>query len=93
MVANIAGFATATVFNISMQATDNPEVQEVLAQLAIPNSTTPHLEPPGPAIGMLKRLLPHPEEWGFEGDTSPILPAPPKETEVKVLHAPVAKKK
>jgi hypothetical protein len=78
MMANIAGFATETVSDISMRATDNPEVREVLARLAIPNATTPHLDPPGPAIGMSKQLLPYPEEWGFEGDTSPILPAPAK---------------
>jgi len=35
------------------------------------------LEPPGPAIGILRKLLPHPEEWGFagyDGAGSPLLP-------------------
>ena len=39
MLATIAGFATDTVADISMRATDNPDVQEVLAQLAAPNFT------------------------------------------------------
>jgi hypothetical protein len=93
MLANIAGFATETVSHISMRATDNSEVQEVLGRLATPNITTPHLDPPGPAIGMLRRLLPHPEEWGFEGNTTPILPAPAKGEEAKLLPAPTPKKK
>jgi hypothetical protein len=88
MLANIAGHATETVSDISMRATDNAEVQEVLAQLAKPNAATPRLEPPGPAIGMLARLLPHPKEWGFESDTSPLLPAPDKGAELAALPAP-----
>jgi hypothetical protein len=88
MQANIAGHATETVANISMRATDNAEVQEELARLAKPNATTPRLEPPGPAIGTLARLLPHPEEWGFESDVSPLLPAPNKGSEKAALPAP-----
>ena len=87
MLANIAGHATETVANISMRATDNAEVQQELARLAKPNATTPRLEPPGPAIGMLARLLPHPEEWGFESDASPLLPAPDKPAETTALQA------
>jgi hypothetical protein len=37
---------------------------------------------------MLARLLPHPEEWGFESDTSPLLPAPDKGAEIAALPAP-----
>ena len=62
-----------------MRATDNPEVAEVLERLAAPNRATPTLEPPGPAIGILRKLLPHPEEWGFagyDGVGSPLLPEP-----------------
>ena len=89
MQASSAGFATETVAEASMRATNNPEVQEMLARLAAPNATPPHLDPPGPGIGMLKRLLPHPEEWGFAGfdNTSPLLPEPEK-AEAKVLAAP-----
>ena len=92
MLANSAGYSTDTVVEASMRATDNPEVQEMLARLAIPNATTPHLEAPGPAIGILKRLLPHPEEWGFagyDGDRSRLLSAPDnKAAEVKALPVP-----
>jgi hypothetical protein len=91
MLANIAGFSTETVADISMRATDNPEVQEVLARLAAPNATTPALDPPGPAIGMLKKLLPHPEEWGFESNVSPILPAPDKTRKAEALPGPKKK--
>jgi hypothetical protein len=89
MQASIAGFATETVADASMRATSNPEVQEMLARLAAPNATTPYLDPPGPAIGMLKQLLPHPEEWGFAGfdNASPLLPEPDK-AEVKSLAGP-----
>lgn len=79
MLANIAGHTTGTVVEASKRATNNPEVQEVLDRLAVPNASTPHLDPPGPAIGMLRRLLPHPEEWGFAGseeaNISPLLPS------------------
>jgi hypothetical protein len=63
-------------------------VLEVLDKLAVPNRATPTLEPPGPAIGILKKLLPHPTEWGFagyDGGGSPLLPAP---DEAKALPAP-----
>jgi hypothetical protein len=92
MLANIAGVVTEHVGDASARGTDNPEVQETLARVTKPNETTPHLEPPGPAIGMLAKLLPHPELWGFEGkegNTSSLLPAPPnKETEISALPAP-----
>jgi hypothetical protein len=78
LVARVFGHATEVVADASKRATDNPEVQEMLEQLATPNATRPPLEPPGPAIGMLNQLLPHPEEWGFEGNASPIPPAPDK---------------
>lgn len=87
MLANIAGHTTETVAAISMRATDNAEVQQELARLAKPNATTPRLEPPGPAIGMLALLLPHPEEWGFESDTSPLLPTLNKAAETPALQA------
>jgi hypothetical protein len=54
-------------------------VHEFIDKLAVPNRATPTLEPPGPAIGILRRLLPHPEEWGlagYDGGTSPLLPPP-----------------
>jgi hypothetical protein len=79
MLANSASFVTETLTGATMRATDNPEVAEVLERLATPNRATPTLEPPGPAIGILRRLLPHPEEWGFagyDGVGSPLLPEP-----------------
>jgi hypothetical protein len=79
MLANSASFVTETLTGATMRATDNPEVAEVLERLAAPNRATPTLEPPGPAIGILHRLLPHPEEWGFagyDGVGSPLLPEP-----------------
>jgi hypothetical protein len=79
MLANSASFVTETLTGATMRATDNPEVTEVLERLAAPNRATPTLEPPGPAIGILRRLLPHPEEWGFagyDGVGSPLLPEP-----------------
>ena len=90
MMANIASHTTQTVVNASMRATENPEVRDMLAGLATPNATTPTLDVPGPAIGVLARLLPHPEEWGLAGyeSTSPLLPAPDKEAETKALPAP-----
>jgi hypothetical protein len=83
MLANSANFVTETLSGATMRATDNAEVAEVLELLAASNRATPTLEPPGPAIGILRRLLPHPEEWGFagyDGVGSPLLPepAPPK---------------
>lgn len=79
MLANSANFVTETLAGATQRATDNPEVAEVLERLAAPNRATPTLEPPGEAIGILRRLLPHPEEWGFagyDGAGSPLLPAP-----------------
>jgi hypothetical protein len=79
MLANSANFVTETLAGATQRATDNPEVAEVLERLAAPNRATPTLEPPGPAIGILRRLLPHPEEWGFagyDGAGSPLLPEP-----------------
>jgi hypothetical protein len=67
MVANSAGFVTETFSDASARATDNPEVVEMLERLRVPNRATPALQPPGPAIGVLRKLLPHPEEWGFDG--------------------------
>jgi hypothetical protein len=67
MLANSSGYVTETMTEATLNATDNPEVREMLERLAVPNRATPILEPPGPAIGILKKLLPHPEEWGFAG--------------------------
>lgn len=67
MLAHSAGFATETVSDISKRATDNPAVREVLDRIAVPNAATPQLDAPGPAIGVLEKLVPHPEEWGFAG--------------------------
>jgi hypothetical protein len=72
-----------------MRTTDNADVQEVLQRLAVPNRATPTLEPPGPAIGILRKLLPHPEEWGFagyDGAGSPLLPD--QHARPKALSAP-----
>ena len=77
MVANSSTFVTETMTEATKRTTDNPEVHEILDRLAVPNRATPTLEPPGPAIGILRRLLPHPEEWGFagyDGGASPLLP-------------------
>jgi hypothetical protein len=79
MLANAASFVTETLGDATLRTTDNPEVAEVLEKLAMPNRATPVLEPPGPAIGILRKLPPHPEEWGFagyDGGGSPLLPEP-----------------
>jgi len=88
MLANSSGYVTETMSEATKLSTDNPEVQEMLDRLAAPNRTTPTLEPPGPAIGMLRKLLPHPEEWGLAGydSTSPLLPD--ERPEQKALGAP-----
>jgi hypothetical protein len=62
MLANSSGYVTETLADATSRTTDNPEVREVLERLAVPNRATPTLEPPGPAIGILRKLLPHPEE-------------------------------
>lgn len=67
MLANSATFTTGVLNDATMRTTDNPEVAEVLEKLAGPNRATPVLQPPGPAIGSLAKLLPNPEEWGFDG--------------------------
>ena len=90
MLANSSGYVTETLTDATLNTTDNPEVREVLERLAVPNRATPTLEPPGPAIGMLRKLLPHPEEWGFagyDGSASPLLPAPEKAEATKALPA------
>jgi hypothetical protein len=89
MVANSSTFVTETMTEATKRTTDNPEVHEMLDQLAVPNRATPTLEPPGPAIGILRKLLPHPEEWGFagyDGGTSPLLPD--EEPKPEALAAP-----
>jgi hypothetical protein len=61
----------------------------------VPNRATPTLEPPGAAIGVLRKLLPHPEEWGFsgyDGAGSPLLPTPEDKAKSKALVAPASKK-
>jgi hypothetical protein len=77
MLANSSTFVTETMSEATKRTTDNSEVHEMLDRLEGPNRATPTLEPPGPAIGILRKLLPHPEEWGFagyEGTGSPLLP-------------------
>jgi hypothetical protein len=84
MLANSATFTTEIMSEATQNTTDNPEVKEMLDRLAVPNRATPTLEPPGPAIGILHKLLPHPEEWGFagyDGGTSPLLPAHEQEAQ------------
>jgi hypothetical protein len=96
MLANSSGYVTETLAEATTNTTDNPEVREMLERLAVPNRATPTLDPPGPAIGMLRKLLPHPEEWGFagyDGGTSPLLPAPEKAAEIKALSAPETKRR
>lgn len=92
MLANSSGYVTETLADATLRSTDNPEVREVLEKLAVPNRATPTLEPPGPAIGVLRKLLPHPEEWGFagyDGTGSPLLPEPDRRPErSKALAAP-----
>ena len=76
MLANSSTFVTETMSEATKRTTDNSEVHEMLDRLAVPNRATPTLEPPGPAIGILRKLLPHPEEWGFagyDGTGSPLL--------------------
>jgi len=90
MLANTAGFVTETISDASARATDNPEVAEMLEKLRVPNPATPTLQPPGPAIGILRKLLPYPEEWGFDGYDdagSPLLPGPEQQSH-KALAAP-----
>lgn len=80
MIANSATYTTEVMTEATLKTTDNPEVAAMVERLAAPNRATPTLEPPGPAIGMLRRLLPHPEAWGFEGygaEGSPLLPQEP----------------
>jgi hypothetical protein len=62
MLANSAGFTTGIVTDASKRTTDNPEVVEMLDKLAVANRATPVLQAPGPAIGVITKLLPHPEE-------------------------------
>jgi hypothetical protein len=94
MLAASAEIITETMAGASKRTTDNPEVMEYLDKLAVPNSATPTLEPPGPAIGILRKLLPHPEEWGlagYDGGTSPLLPPPDAKPEApKAIAAPEA---
>jgi hypothetical protein len=87
MLANSATYTTEKLHKATTRATNNPEVIEMLDELRAPNEATPTLEPPGPAIGVLAKLLPHPEEWGFDGygDSSPLLPRP---TAQEALPAP-----
>lgn len=95
MVANSSSYVTETLTNATMHTTDNPEVRDVLERLSAPNRATPTLEPPGPAIGILRKLLPHPEEWGFagyDGGTSPLLATPEKAETTKVLPSPEKKR-
>jgi hypothetical protein len=89
MLANSSTFVTETMSEATKRTTDNSEVHEMLDRLAVPNRATPTLEPPGPAIGILRKLLPHPEEWGFagyDGSGSPLLPD--KSARPKALVAP-----
>ena len=82
MIANSATFTTEILNDATQHATDNAEVRDFLERLKAPNRATPTLEPPGPAIGILRKLLPHPEEWGFDGYRevgSPLLPGPKAE--------------
>jgi hypothetical protein len=91
MLASSANFATEILNDATQHATLNAEVQAYLEMLKAPNRATPTLEPPGPAIGILRKLLPSPEEWGlagYEGAQSPLLPAPAR----KALPAPESDK-
>jgi len=91
MLANAQTFVTEITTDASKRTTENEEVHEFLERLAAPNSTTPVLERPGPAIGILRKLLPNPDEWGFEGyrdDGSALLPRPPEQ---KAIAAPKEK--
>jgi hypothetical protein len=96
MLANSSTFVTETMSEATKRTTDNTEVHKMLDRLAVPNRATPTLEPPGPAIGILRKLLPHPEEWGFagyDGTGSPLLPgANEDKTAPKVLASPELKK-
>jgi hypothetical protein len=77
MLANSSTFVTETMSEAAKRTTDNSAVHEMLDRLAVPNRATPKLEPPGAAIGILRKLLPHPKEWGFagyDGAGSPLLP-------------------
>jgi hypothetical protein len=89
MLANSSTFVTETMSEATKRTTDNSEVHEMLDRLAVPNRATPTLEPPGAAIGILRKLLPHPEEWGFagyDGAGSPLLPD--QSARLKALVAP-----
>jgi hypothetical protein len=93
MLANSSTYVTETLADATIRSTDNPEIREVLERLAAPNRATPTLEPPGPAIGMLRKLLPHPEEWGFagyDGGASTLLPGPDQTAAPKALASPDA---
>jgi hypothetical protein len=95
MLANSSAFVTETMSEATKRTTNNFEVHEMLDRLAVPNRATPTLEPPGPAIGILRKLLPHPEEWGLAGYDkagSPLLPTPEDKAKPKALAAPESKK-
>jgi hypothetical protein len=96
VVANSSGHTTQITAEATSRATDNPEVREMIERAAAPNIATPVLEPPGPAIGILAKLLPHPEEWGLAGyddGASPLLPAPKEAEGIKSLPAPKEKRR
>lgn len=89
MVANSATFVTETMTEATKNATDNPQVAEMLDRLAAPNRATPTLEPPGEAIGILAKLLPHPQEWGLAGfDSAPSPLLQDERARQKALAAP-----
>ena len=95
MLANSSTFVTETMSEATKRTTDNAEVHDMLDRLAVPNRATPTLEPPGPAIGILRKLLPHPEEWdfaGYDGTGSPLLPSPEDKIKAKALTSPEPKK-
>jgi hypothetical protein len=92
MIANVTTNTTAITAKASMNATANPDVKEMLADLAKPNETTPAMPVPGPAIGILARLVPNPKLWGFQPEllAKPETPAL-EATETKALPAPKGK--
>jgi hypothetical protein len=88
MLANSSTFVTETMSEATKRTTDNAEVQRCSTGSRC-RTAMPRLEPPGPAIGMLRKLLPHPEEWGFAGYDNNGLPLlPDQSARPKTLLAP-----
>ena len=90
MLANSSGYVTETLADATLRTDRQPRGARGARTAGDAECATPTPEPPGLAIGILKKLLPHPEEWGvagYDGGTSTLLPAPEKAEVTKALLA------